>query len=357
MVYNRNMEKIFAATCEGVSTALISCGDDESGIGHILGLVIGILSAAIGVLGVLGIVYSGAQYLTARGNEEQVRKAKRRILEIVIGLAAYAVAAAFLQWLLPGGITKPEDLPHYEKPETSTEDPSSGSGSGSSGSDSGGTGGNVTPSTPTVKYNAGFSLKNDSTFPYWLNVPNNATSGMPLVVFLHGDGEMGSSSAVQGLPGVQYMANASRSYISVAPVGSNYDWSGSGKQQDLMTLINKVASDYNVDKNRIYLMGFSRGAIGTWDLVSSNPNYFAAAVPVSCGPSSANAANFKHTKIWAISGNVGDEATYSSRMQSFVNQINNNGGSAKYDMYSGMGHGNMQGALRYNEIFDWLLKQ
>ena len=51
------------------------------------------------------------------------------------------------------------------------------------------------------------------------------------------------------------------------------------------------------------------------------------------------------------------EVTYSSQMQNFVGQINNNGGSAKYDMYSGMRHGNMQGALRYDEIFDWLLKQ
>jgi hypothetical protein len=40
--------------------------------------------------------------LTAKGNEEQVKKAKRRIAEIVLGLAAYVTVYALLSWLLPG---------------------------------------------------------------------------------------------------------------------------------------------------------------------------------------------------------------------------------------------------------------
>lgn len=76
------------------------CGDGES-IKGILKLVVDIMSIGVGILGVIGISITGIQYLTAGGNEEQVRKAKRRIFEIVIGIAVYAVIVALLNWLLP----------------------------------------------------------------------------------------------------------------------------------------------------------------------------------------------------------------------------------------------------------------
>lgn len=73
-----------------------------AGIKCIVRLVVDIMSVLIGIVGVIGIVVVGIQYLTAGGNEEQTRKAKRRLFEIVIGLVAYAVAYALLAWLLPG---------------------------------------------------------------------------------------------------------------------------------------------------------------------------------------------------------------------------------------------------------------
>ena len=77
-------------------------GKDGAGIVCILKLVVDILSIGVGVLGVLGIVIAGIQYLTSGGNEEQMRKSKRRLFEIVIGLIAYVLIYAVLSWLLPG---------------------------------------------------------------------------------------------------------------------------------------------------------------------------------------------------------------------------------------------------------------
>ena len=86
-----------------VQTAILtSCGSgDENGIFCILNLVVNIMTIGIGVLGVLGITIVGIQYLTAGGNEEQTRKAKRRMYEIVIGLVAYVLVYALLYWLIP----------------------------------------------------------------------------------------------------------------------------------------------------------------------------------------------------------------------------------------------------------------
>lgn len=75
--------------------------DSNKGIQGVIMLVVNILSVLIGIVGVIGIVYVGIQYMTAGGNEEKTRKAKRRLFEIIIGLAAYAAGYAFLSWLLP----------------------------------------------------------------------------------------------------------------------------------------------------------------------------------------------------------------------------------------------------------------
>lgn len=76
-------------------------GKKGEGIMCILGVVVDIFSALVAVLGVLGITIVGIQYLTAGGNEEQMRKAKTRMLEIVIGLILFAALYSIAKWLLP----------------------------------------------------------------------------------------------------------------------------------------------------------------------------------------------------------------------------------------------------------------
>ena len=84
-------------SCKNGETA-----ENGKGVIRILKLVVEIMTVGVGILGVLGITIVGIQYLTAGGNEEQVRKSKRRLLEIVIGLLAYVLIYALLQWLIPG---------------------------------------------------------------------------------------------------------------------------------------------------------------------------------------------------------------------------------------------------------------
>lgn len=81
-----------------------NCSCDEGGgesVKSILETIVDILTVGIGILAAIGITIVGIQYLTAGGSEEQTRKAKRRMLEIVIGVAAYVVLYAILKWLLP----------------------------------------------------------------------------------------------------------------------------------------------------------------------------------------------------------------------------------------------------------------
>ena len=91
------------AKCATILTAF--CNDAETDgkntIQSIISFIIGTMTIGIAVLGTIGIIASGYLIMTARDDEAQVRKAKKRILEIVIGIVAWALAAVVIYLLLP----------------------------------------------------------------------------------------------------------------------------------------------------------------------------------------------------------------------------------------------------------------
>ena len=99
-----------SCTCESGETGTLiegaiikdvcDCGHGE-GVLAVLQIVVTTLRIGVGIFAVIGISVVGIQYLTAGGNEEQTRKAKRRLIEIVIGVAAYVLIDALLSWLIP----------------------------------------------------------------------------------------------------------------------------------------------------------------------------------------------------------------------------------------------------------------
>ncbi len=100
-----NIITTFAAdVCKCIDTNMFgrvcSTGDGNE-IYYILNIVINVLTAGIGILSIIGIAYFGVQYLTAKDDPAQVKKAKSRLMAIIIGLAAYATIYAGLYFLLP----------------------------------------------------------------------------------------------------------------------------------------------------------------------------------------------------------------------------------------------------------------
>ena len=75
---------------------------DTNSVNGILQLIITILSGGIGIGGMAGIVWSGIIIMTSRDNAARLALGKKRLLELVVGLALYAVAAGMILWLIPG---------------------------------------------------------------------------------------------------------------------------------------------------------------------------------------------------------------------------------------------------------------
>lgn len=208
--------------------------------------------------------------------------------------------------------------------------------------------------TPTENYNSKSELLTHDGLQYWLNVPEGATDKMPLVIFLHGDGEKNNAEKVKNWKAVKEMW-ARKDFISIAPVLTKSDWINVASE--LKGAIDKTVSSYKINQQKIFIFGFSRGGIGTWAIVNKYPSLFAAAVPISGASKELKItpANFKNTAIRAIAGSR--ESDYIIRMQAHVNSVNNAGGKATFETVEGKNHGAMQFALDYKNIFDWMLEK
>jgi hypothetical protein len=77
---------------------------NNSGIWGVLLLILNIMTTGVGVLAVAGVVYGSVLYASAGDSAEQVKKAKGIILNVVIGLIAFGLMYALLNFLIPGGI-------------------------------------------------------------------------------------------------------------------------------------------------------------------------------------------------------------------------------------------------------------
>ena len=84
---------------EGTQTNILDPNLDIDGL---LKLILAVLVYGLGAAAVVGVIWAGILYLTARDNEQQVARAKMRLFEVAIGIVAWAVMFSVLNWLIPG---------------------------------------------------------------------------------------------------------------------------------------------------------------------------------------------------------------------------------------------------------------
>jgi hypothetical protein len=150
-----------ADTC--IDTMLLGtfCDNCEGGpILKIILMAVKILTIGFGILATIGIIVVGVQYMTARDNEGQLARAKKRLIDIIIGIGIYGLMYLILELLTPGNImtiTPDVSTSTCSNPTVTTPSPinggpisgsSTGSSSGSSSSTSSGTSSSGTSSQP-----------------------------------------------------------------------------------------------------------------------------------------------------------------------------------------------------------------
>lgn len=92
---------VFAAEPAGPSGAQIKNRLRDNPIIKELNKIVKFLTAAVGIVVVGAIIIGGIQYSIAGDNAEVVTRAKKRITNSVIALAAFLFIWAFFRWLIP----------------------------------------------------------------------------------------------------------------------------------------------------------------------------------------------------------------------------------------------------------------
>lgn len=166
---------------------------------------------------------------------------------------------------------------------------------------------------------------------------DSTTKKYPLMIFLHGVGELGNGVSdlsrvlVNAVPRLlsqntfppQFTVNGTNySFIIINPQFKQWP-----QPSDVNSMIDYAIKNYRVDTNRIYVAGLSMGGGATWDYGIAYPKRVAAIVPISGAswPSQAQTGNIAHANlpVWAFHNNddgtvgVGTTITNVNNVNSF----------------------------------------
>ena len=202
-----------------------------------------------------------------------------------------------------------------------------------------------------------------TTLPYRLILPENYdnTKKYPVILYLHGMGENGTDNEAQ-LKYIHLMYSTAgdmlKEAILVAPQNNSGWFIGEDNTVGVAKrLLDNVIEEYSCDINRIYVMGMSMGGHGTWNMLESYPEFFAAAIPICGWGNSQIGDKLKNMPIWIYHGTA-DPTINISQSESVYNSIINAGGNkVKFTRLEGVQHDSWSSAFDNRELFCWLFAQ
>lgn len=184
--------------------------------------------------------------------------------------------------------------------------------------------------------------KENTQIPYRFLTPKNNDKNQkyPLVITFHNSTRIGNDNENQLEPFAKIwlrpeIYNKYQCYV-LSPQfnkrSSNYEKNADGIQNSkpsddvfaLLELIKNIEKEYpNIDKNRIYLMGYSMGGSTAQNILNLAPNKFAAIVSVAAIPDFSNLKKLSKKNIWLIHGSKDDENPYIGSLDLF-NKLSSN---------------------------------
>jgi predicted esterase len=194
--------------------------------------------------------------------------------------------------------------------------------------------------------------------PYLLYLPQgyeeDSEKLWPLVLFLHGSGEIGDDLDMVRRCGLPKLAEEGQSFpfILVAPQSQREEWFWLAATQE--ALLDEVCANHRVDPDRVYVTGFSMGGRGAWMQALENPDRYAAIAPI-CGsiPEPEETKRIRRIPVWAFVGEEDGDQT----IRRMVEAHQSYGGDAKLTVYPNTGHDAWTPTYANPEFYEWLLGQ
>lgn len=220
------------------------------------------------------------------------------------------------------------------------------------------------------------------TMPFALWEPRNkGGQKLPLLIFLHGKTNGGETNITPFTECLNTVAKKIKRgkkknpCIMIVPsIPKCYGYDISVKSDD-KTMFDAIFNElfpllkekYPIDENRVYLMGSSNGAGGTWSQIIKHPERYAAAIPMMGFSDADEEKHFETIKdiaVWAVHAENDDNVVIGKSEYGvdgsdiLVEKLKAAGNcKVKYSRYKKYGHRVAKVFLKNENWYDWLFEQ
>ncbi|MEZ4910975.1 MAG: prolyl oligopeptidase family serine peptidase [Saprospiraceae bacterium] len=218
----------------------------------------------------------------------------------------------------------------------------------------------------------GYDIPVQGYFPKGFGEKNEK---FPLILWLHGAGERGndnvnqikhvypfliSNSVQDSFPCVVIAPQCPKDDYWAPVKRFEWTWQNRGKvtnsMKEVIHIIEDLLKDDRIDKNRIYVVGFSMGGFGTLDLLSRRPEWFAGAIDISGGADLTKVPRYAHIPLWVFHGQK-DDVVPITLSEQLITAIRKEHGSPRYTVYAEGNHVIWDSVITEKGLMSWLFSQ
>ena len=226
-----------------------------------------------------------------------------------------------------------------------------------------------------------YTAEDGTNLPFQLYIPPDydANKSYPCILYMHSAGVKcddnshiykGEAKFLRNLESGPYAKEA----IVIAPCCPEgqkwvpasswnqitYDFVNTGPAKYMkatMELFAAARETLSIDDRRLYLYGMSMGGFAVWDILTRNPDMFAAAIPVAGAGDPSAADTFDGTAIWIFHG-AADKTVPKESADKMVEALEAAGREdIRYTVFQGQGHGIWALTANTEGLYDWLFSQ
>lgn len=199
-------------------------------------------------------------------------------------------------------------------------------------------------------------------YDYLIHLPKKYTDyngPRPLILYLHGAGEVGKDVRILKTMDVAYYVNSNElddfPFIVVSPMSPMRGWKPGLVIKLLDTLLNDDSKRWKIDSSRIYITGASMGGFGAFRTACEYPDRFAAIVPVAGGGDVEHVWRLKGVPTWAFHGDADNVVSYEYSEKMITEMQNLGFDDARLTMINGAGHNINHDVYAKKDIYCWML--
>ena len=131
----------------------------------------------------------------------------------------------------------------------------------------------------------------------------NHSDKLPLIIYLHSADERGNElEHLRGnLPKILNKHPAIyNSFILMPQCPKGKTWTDKVMVNEVISLLRQLLFSNSIDNSRIYIIGYSMGGYGAWNLLTKYKHIFAAGIPICGGGNRKLAKNLINIPIWTF---------------------------------------------------------